>query len=306
VVAAFSLLALVCALAPALAGWGGHPQGSFVSVHGAKLWVESEGQGEPLLLIAGGPGLAHDYFHPYFSRLAAHNRIVYFDAVGRGRSQSAPAYTFRRDVEDVEFLRQALGFKTFNIFGHSYGGLVALAYALEHPGAVQRLILSNSHWSGEEWQASNDAIKERIRREQPQAWKEIEQLRGRGVRAKSLAQVYRVPEDSFFHNRQASAEAPLQLNSNVYFAIAGDDADFVLGDELAKLDFRPRMKDLKMPVLVIMGRHDRITPPKPMPAVRSSLPAARVVVLEQSAHFPFIEETDKTMAAIDGFMHGLR
>ncbi|HNT65664.1 MAG TPA: alpha/beta hydrolase, partial [bacterium] len=57
----------------------------FVLVNGANLWYEIEGRGEPLLLIAGGPGSAHDVFSPHFSALADANRIIYFDAYGRGK-----------------------------------------------------------------------------------------------------------------------------------------------------------------------------------------------------------------------------
>lgn len=58
-------------------------------INQAKIWVESEGQGTPMILIAGGPGLAHDYFHLYFSELSGKYRLTYFDAFGRGRSDRA-------------------------------------------------------------------------------------------------------------------------------------------------------------------------------------------------------------------------
>jgi proline iminopeptidase len=125
----------------------GHAQGDYVVVNGAKLWYESEGQGETLLLIAGGPGTSHTYFYPYFSTLADSYRVVYFDAFGRGKSdraQSPNEYTFDGDVEDVEELRQALGLGQINILGHSYGGLVAQAYALRYPGSIKKLILANT------------------------------------------------------------------------------------------------------------------------------------------------------------------
>src|SRR5580698_4280580 len=89
-----------------------HPKGDYVTVNGARLWYESEGSGEALILISGGPGISHDYFHPYFSALRDSYRIIYFDAFGRGKSDHAKdrrEYTLARDVEDVEGLRKALG-----------------------------------------------------------------------------------------------------------------------------------------------------------------------------------------------------
>src|SRR5687768_10101902 len=81
-----------------------HPRGDFVEVHGLRLWYESEGQGDPLLLIAGGPGFSHTYFHPFFSGLADSYRVIYFDAFGCGKSaraQSPSAYSMALDVETI-------------------------------------------------------------------------------------------------------------------------------------------------------------------------------------------------------------
>ena len=90
------LLAVPCAQ-PIAAVPVVHPHGDYVKVNGAKIWYESEGSGEPLLLIAGGPGFSHSYFHPYFSTLANSFRVIYFDAFGRGKSDRAKnpvEYTF--------------------------------------------------------------------------------------------------------------------------------------------------------------------------------------------------------------------
>src|SRR5436305_13451009 len=85
-------------------------QGIFVSSQGSRLWVETEGNGEPpILLIAGGPRLAHDDFPPYFSRPAAHHRRIYYDSVGRGRSDSASNCSVAREVKDIENLLTSLG-----------------------------------------------------------------------------------------------------------------------------------------------------------------------------------------------------
>src|SRR5215469_2675298 len=122
-----SIAGALSAKAPQLA----HPPGKFLTLLGTKTWVEEEGTGDPLLLIAGAGG-SHDYFHPYFSLLAAKHRVIYFDAFGRGNSDKAKSpseYALARDVEEVEALRQALKVEKLSIYGHSYGGFVAQAYA---------------------------------------------------------------------------------------------------------------------------------------------------------------------------------
>jgi proline iminopeptidase len=314
-------LSLALALAVATAGWavGGprlsslaqerpgpsHPPGEYVTVNGAKLWVESEGQGPPVILIAGGPGLAHDCFQPFFSGLAGRCRVIYYDAFGRGKSERAtrPAqYTFSRDVEDLDGIRKALGLSTVSLYGHSYGGLVALAYALRHPEAVPKVAVANSMFSGAMWQASDDNANREIRERLPEVWAKVQGLRAQGLRSSAPAhqQAYRLPPGFYWHHRPAQ---PLRLitNNDVYYTIVGEDADFVIGGEIAGLDFGPKLKELRMPLLVLVGRYDNIAlAPAALAAARQA-PRATVVVLEESGHFSFVEENEKTIGLLADF-----
>lgn len=293
---------------PAQPAQRGRPPGSYQTIQGARLWVESEGKGTPLLLIAGGPGMAHDYFHPYFSTLASTHRVIYFDALGRGRSdraRKAAEYTFNRDVEEVEALRKTLGLAKMDIVGHSYGTLVAQAYTLKYPQAVRRLVLISPLHSGAMWQASNDLINGQIEKTMPEVWKKLQSLRSQGLRSSAPAhrQVYRTPPGLYFH-QPAPRGLPLDYNSDVYYGIVGNDADFVIGGELAKLDFRPRLKGLTTPLLVLSGRHDRIALPDRVLEYRTKAPRAQVVMFEKSSHYPFIEETAAVMDRIRKFLAG--
>jgi proline iminopeptidase len=159
-----------------------HPPGAYVTVNGAKLWYESEGSGEALLLIPGGPGLAH-YFHPYFSVLANTVRVISFDPFGRGKSDRANSpneYTFSRDVEDIEGLRMALGLGKIALLGHSYGGMVAQAYALRYPENVRKLILADTLFSAEMWQANNDNSNYETQNQYPEVWAKVQELSSQG------------------------------------------------------------------------------------------------------------------------------
>jgi proline iminopeptidase len=285
----------------------GHPPGRHVEVHGARLWVESEGDGAPLVLIAGGPGLAHDYFHPYLSALAGTRRLIYFDALGRGKSDPAASpglYTFSRDVEDLEGLRKALGLPKVSLFGHSYGGLVAQAYAFKYPDRVDKVVLANSIFSAKMWQAGNDNANQEIRDKLPEVWSRLQSLRAQGLRSSSPAhqQAYRLPPGFYWH-RRPDRPLPLNLlNPQVYYGIAGEDADFVIGGEIAGLDFAPRLKTLAAPLLVLAGRHDKIAPVSFALAIQKDAPRASVVVFEQSGHFLFVEENEKALDVLGKFL----
>src|SRR5580700_6118710 len=119
----------------------------YVDAGGVFIYYTSFGQGAPLLIAHGGPGASHDYFLPYLLPLARHNRLIFIDERGSGRSQTledASGYTVENMVEDVEAVRQALGLGRISLLGHSYGGVLAQAYALKYQKNLSRLILAST------------------------------------------------------------------------------------------------------------------------------------------------------------------
>lgn len=289
-----------------------HPPGSYVTVGGVKLWVEIEGTGEPLLLIAGGPGQSH-YFHPSFSALADTARVITFDAFGRGKSDRARSpseYTFERDVEIVEGLRVALGLERWSVLGHSYGGMVAQGYALAHPDRVTKLVLANTFIDGLAWQAANDICNEEVRNLWPEIWAATQEVRGRGLRSSSAEhqRVYRIPPGL------CSTRDPLVIarlppgyvanNPDVAYSIQGDDGDFSTGGSIAPLDFRPRLEELTVPVLILAGRYDRWSPPRLSRQFQTHAPRAEFVLFEQAGHVPFLEIPDELFEVLRAFLKG--
>src|SRR5690349_4345303 len=92
------------------------PTGAYVTVKGTRLWYISEGKGEPIVIISGGPGAAH-YLYPYFSALADSHQVIYLDSFGSGnsdRAKSRAEYTFSRHVDEIEEVRRSLGLGQIN------------------------------------------------------------------------------------------------------------------------------------------------------------------------------------------------
>jgi len=310
VAAFFSILILLDAASAQVRSPLKHPPGAYAEVNGAKLWYETEGQGEPLILIGGGPGDSHAVYHPFFSRLADHHKVIYFDAFGVGKSERAKStseYSFARDVEDLEGLRKALGFAEVDLLGQSYGGMVAQAYALKYPQSVKRLILADTFYSGEMWQANNDSCNYEIRQQYPETWKKLQELRARGLRSSAPEHqaLYNSVPLGLFYFHDASKIRLLENesgNEDVYYAIAGDDAEFKIGGDIAKLDFRADLPKLTMPILIIAGRFDRVSIPRYAVEFQKLLPKARFVVFEESGHFPYLEEPEETLATLREFL----
>src|SRR5947209_1683729 len=124
-------------------------QEGFVDAHGVMIYYKILGRGEPLMIVHGGPGASHDYFLPYLLPLTRHNKVVFIDERGSGRSQKLEersGYTVENMVEDVEMVRTSLNLGKINLLGHSYGGALAQAYALKYQSNLSRLILGST-WS---------------------------------------------------------------------------------------------------------------------------------------------------------------
>src|SRR5438105_897593 len=130
----------------------------FVDAHGVLIYYWEVGRGTPLMVVHGGPGASHDYFLPYLLPLARHNRLIFIDERGSGKSEKlddVSQYTVENMVEDCEAVRQALGLGKISLLGHSYGGVVAQAYALKYQRNLSHLILGSTFASTKE---INDAL----------------------------------------------------------------------------------------------------------------------------------------------------
>lgn len=288
-----------------------HAPGRLVPVAGTELWVEEEGSGEPLLLLPGGPANSHLTFHPYFSALADRYRVIYVDYRGRGRSAPADPrdVTFDGDVADVAALIRALGLGPVHVYGFSYGGMVAQALALDFPELVQRLVLANTLHSPEMWQKNHENINRELELQYPEVWEQILALRAQGVRSTDprVQQLYQVHARlvRFYNPDNASRllSEPGSRNAELYPVFVGDDVEFFIGGEVARLpDFRPRLRELGMPVMILAGRYDRALYPKLQRDFARHAPQAEFVWMERSGTFAHVEEPELVMELVDRFL----
>ena len=119
----------------------------FVTSDGVSLYLRTAGRGYPCLFIHGGPGNTSNYFEalPVAKLLEQHNRMIYYDQRGGGRSASAPDsnYSMKRMEQDIEEIRNFLKIKKWSIIGHSFGGLVMTAYAKDYSEYIRSLVYAH-------------------------------------------------------------------------------------------------------------------------------------------------------------------
>ena len=287
--------------------------GKYYTVNGAKIWTVSFGKGDPIFFIAGGPGGAHPGLRS-FDSLSTTNTLVYFDGFGRGKSDTAKdvkEYTLERDIEDLEGLRKAMGFGSINILGHSYGSLVAQGYALKYPSHVKHLVIANGFHSFVMWQENDDNSNHEIKENYPEVWDALMKYREKGgISSDSIHQdiygqvpygfLYAYNPDNF--RGRGGRPYPNSFNAKLYYQMVGKDGDFIVGSDIGNFDFRKDLKNLKMPVLIIGGRFDRVAVPSMMVKYKEYCPQAKFVMFEHSGHNPLVEEPGREMPLIREFL----
>jgi len=289
-----------------------HPAGRLHDAGGRRLWVEQAGEGEPVVLLAGlGPAGSHVIFHPHFDALSADHRVFYIDLVGRGRSDAPDdlrEISFESDVADVAALLTALDAGPVHLYGFSYGGLLAQALALDHPRLVRTLVLANSLHSPEMWQLNHANINRELANQCPEVWARIEELRAEGIPSTDprMQREFAVaaPLVRFYNpdNARLLATEPGARNHELYPLFCGADVDFTVGGQVARIpDFRPRLKDVAAPMLVLAGRFDRALYPALQRQFLASAPSAELRVLERSGSFAHVEEPDEVLRILRDF-----
>jgi proline iminopeptidase len=284
----------------------------FFEIDGYRINVETLGEGDAIFFFAGGPGNSHDYMQGNFGQYYKTHRVVFIDMLGRGLSDDAKdvgEYSIDNDVHITEEVRKKLDLDKISLVGHSYGTVVAQAYALKYPERVNKMLLVSGFHSGEMWQANCDSYNHYAKTHFPEKWAKVDSLRKLGyVSSDSLfsALYGSFPAKYvYYHNTQLKQNVPKTKyrgwNNDVYYGIIGRDADFFVSGSMIDTDFRKALKDLEIPTLIIAGRYDGVSTPEYNVQYRVYMPQAQFEMFEQSGHNPYLEEPDKFYKMMDEF-----
>jgi proline iminopeptidase len=316
---AFAAPAFAAKAAPAAATPAFYPvESGFVDAGGVLLYYEALGKGEPLVVLHGGPGASHEYFLPYLLPLARHNRVIFFDQRGSGKStrlDDPAGYTVEAMVEDVEAVRQALHLGKVNLLGHSYGGVLAQAYALKYEKNLEHLVLCSTFASTR----GLNGILAKMKAAMPaEARTRLEQLEAAGLYGKGKPyEKARYPAeymtlawgDGYFpylYQRHPDANYDPASNGNMawdlYREMWGSHGEFVIDGNLSSVEYTDRLHALKVPTLVTAGDHDE-SDPTLATAMRDAIPGAKMVIFPESGHMTFVDQPLRFVQEIDAFLH---
>lgn len=253
-------------------------------VNGTALFAEEVGQGVAALLLPGGPGCSHEYMLPIAERLAGELHSFVVDPRGAGRSGRPETMTHEAMVEDYEALRKELGIRKWLLVGHSYGGFISLEYVTRHPESVAGMILIGS---GSAMDMGHLVAKnvQRLEKKYPAAFEAFTNDTYEGededdVYNRHMGKVLPL----FFKDYDEEVAAPLRASR---FSAHGQHQ---LGHDLGGYDVTDQLRDIRVPTLVIDGRHDFILPPEQQERLHAGIAGSKLVLLDSSGHFPFLED----------------
>jgi proline iminopeptidase len=279
-----------------------------LSLDDARIFYEIVGTGDPIIVVHGGPGLDHSYLQPGLDALGTRHTVVYYDQRGTGRSSAEltpDAINFDAFVDDVDALRQALGYERVSVLGHSFGALIALQYAMRYPDNLRALILLNPTEPGTRFQEQT-AERQSTRRsaevaEEMAAIRDTEAFQARD--AATLSRFYRLAFRSTMRNPDQVEQVELDLSGTT--ARHGQDVAALLGQSMEQpVDWWGQLGLVQAPTLVVHGRYD--APPIDMAReLAEALPLGSLAVLD-TGHFPYVEDRDGLLSAVSGFFAGLR
>ncbi|MBO3698191.1 alpha/beta fold hydrolase [Roseivirga sp. E12] len=275
-----------------------------LKINGSDVFYKTMGDGEPLLVVHGGPVLDHSYLLPHFKELSKDYKLIFYDQRAAGKSSlnvDATTMTLDGFAEDIEILRETLGLAKINLLAHSWGGLIAMKYALQYDQNLDHLILSNSMApSAVDWQAESQVVAQKTTKEDQD---KLNNLTSSGLlRTEDPSEAiqemmmisYKVHMYDIANIEKLQLYIPKDfiLRSQKYGSLNADMVGYDLYDQLV---------GVKTPTLIMYGETE---PAVDLHANRmaESFADSELYIVQKSGHFPFVEAKEDYLNKVRSFL----
>jgi L-proline amide hydrolase len=264
----------------------------------------------PVVICHGGPGAAHDYCEPIADLSRFGRACVLYDQIGCGRSEllpDAPAdfWTPQLFKDELAELTRHLGITfRYAIVGQSWGGMLAMDYALGRPAGLRGIVVADSPASMPLWVSEAN----RLRQELPP---DVQETLTRHEQGGTTDDPEYEAAVAVFYERHVCRVVPMPdcvvrsfaqiaANPTVYHTMNGPSEFHVVGS-LKTWDITDRLHEITTPTLLVSGRHDEATPVV-VGEIHERIPGAEWVIFEESSHLPHVEEPDAFLDAVESFL----
>jgi proline iminopeptidase len=280
-------------------------QGEFlVEINGLKLWYKVSGTGPVCIIPTPGWGISIEYLL-HLCQLEDTFTMVYLETRGTGRSQAPPStteYTWDHFTADLDALRQHLHQNQIWLMGHSQGGMLVMHYAISHPKKLAGLVILNSSPGYDNDFIQDSTMHARVLG-QEQAWSKIlDSLLFSSVDQSDaeLEDLDRLPIDSLYWDNPENA----RQHAEVFAATTSSNHPYrgVAHSHLAVYDFASHLEEITAPTLIVTGISDSVCPVTQAERLHRGILNSKLLVIEKTGHFPWLEATDAFFKGVREFL----
>jgi proline-specific peptidase len=259
-----------------------------------ETWYRVVGDGEepgrlPLLALHGGPGGAHDALEGLGTLVEQGRRVVFYDQLGSGDSDKPDdpsLWTVETFLEQLQSVREGLGLERLHLFGSSWGGMLALEYALTRREGLASLVLNSTPTSAPRW--AKETV--RLHAELPPGLDE--KVAQKEYWRRHICRIE--PEPA------ALSRTRSKFGTQVYDTMWGPN-EFTVTGTLRNWDVTDRLGEIEVPTLVTSGRYDECTPAL-VESLHRGIAGSEWVLFEESSHTALLEEPERYLEVVAGFL----
>jgi len=307
-IAFFFVMAAVAGLATGAADRcliaGQNVEKGYKIINGAKIYYEVYGRGFPVVFVHGGPGLDRSYMLPQMERIGVGYKLIFYDQRASGKSSAdvePGSMTMETFVKDLEGIRKAFKLDKMNLVGHSWGGLVAMLYAVRYPQRLRSLVLLNSTPASASLRESAFAVLQSKRgREDSIANAELTQTDAFKQRDPvAMMAFFRLLFRASFYDRHYADSLTFDFDST-YAMKSAMQRNLSKDKSLMQYDLHGQLGKITCPTLIFGGDHDMVTP-EANERIHKAIKGSKYILIKNCGHFPFIEAQEQFFPILRNF-----
>lgn len=252
------------------------------------LYFTVIGDGEAIVFLHGGPGSEHTFFLPHVLPLAKKFKLALYDQWGCGKSAPSPnnQYSMKDEVETIELLRKELNVEKVNLFGESWGSMLALLYATSYPNRVDKIMLTGVIGiSAEGVQTFAQELENRLSEDDKLRLVDLEEkLRTDDATIDDITRIldrYYVYSASTLKQKRKTSLNPI--------------VNQVLEEDIMNnYDLTMKLSSIsEIPILIAQGSHDFLAPDRLKRLVSEHLPHAELIEIQNCGHWTVVEKPNE-------------
>jgi len=282
----------------------------YLNVEGHQFFYRSFGEPSKgtVLCLHGGPGATHDYMLSLTDLTEFGYRVIFYDQLGCGKSdvpKNTALFTVERAVEEVEGMRKALKLTKINLVGSSWGGMLAIAYALQYQKNLKSMVTISGLASVPRTTAEMQKMKSQLpddvqavmrKYEETGDYENPEYLKAVEVfYRKHLCRLNEWPKELVYSLDHISKPVYLTMNGPNEFTIIGN---------IRYWDVTHLLHKIHVPTLITGGKFDEVSPVEAR-SIHRGIKGSRLVTFQKSSHLPMWEERERFMTVVRKFLDGV-